>query len=112
MCPSDREAPAANSVDEIASGRLATESIAHSANGLDQTFVTARADLMPHSADVDVHGALFHKNVVSPDFVEKLGAAVDPVGMSHEEMQQAKLGSLEIDFLTVAGNPVRGRIQP
>src|SRR5437773_7988426 len=67
---------------------------------------------LPHSSDVDVHGALLHKNVVSPDFVEKLGATVDPIGVSHEKMQQTKLGSLEIDFLTVTGNPMCGRIQP
>jgi len=32
--------------------------------------------------------------------------------MSHEEMQQAKLGGLEIDFLAVAGDPMCGRIKP
>ena len=80
--------------------------IATSAPGL---FV---GEHLPHSADVNVHGALLHKDVIPPDFVEKLGAAVDPIRVSHEEMQQPKLGSLEIDFLTVTGNTMRGRIQP
>src|SRR5258708_20575955 len=31
--------------------------------------------------------------------------------MSHEEMQQAELGGLEIDFLAVAGDPMRGNGQ-
>ena len=93
------------------SGRLAEEAVAHTAHGLDQSFVTARGEHLPHSANVDVHGALLDENMVPPDFVEKLGAAVDPIGVSHEEMQQAKLGGLEIDFLAVAGDPVRGRVK-
>src|SRR6059058_412198 len=90
----------------------AAEAVTHSAHGLDQTFVAAGGEDLSHSADVDVHGALLHEDVIPPDFVEKLGAAVDPIRVSHEEMQQPKLGSLEIDFLTVTGNTMRGRIQP
>src|SRR5439155_19696304 len=71
-----------------------------------------RGEHLLHSGDVDVNGGFLHKVVVSQDFVAKLGAAVDPIRVSHEKMQLTKLGSLEIDFLTVTGNPMCGRIQP
>ena len=94
------------------SGRFAQESVPHSAHGFDHSLVTAWGEHLPNSANVDIHSALLHKNVVAPDFVQKLGAAVNPVGVGHEEVQQTKFGGLEIDFLAVAGNPMRGRIKP
>src|SRR6266571_5564040 len=67
--------------------------------------------LLPQSANVDVNGALFDKNMIAPDFIKKLGTAVDPIGVSHEEMQHAKLGGPEIDLAPAASNSVCGRIK-
>ena len=36
---------------------------------------------------MDIHGALFHKDMVTPDLVKQLRAAVYALDMCHEEVQ-------------------------
>ena len=41
---------------------------------------------------MDVYRAFFHKNVITPDLIQQLGAGKYALGVCHEEMQQAELG--------------------
>src|SRR5439155_14009122 len=50
--------------------------------------------------------------MVAPYLIEKLCTVVDPVGVSHEEMQHTKLGGSEINFVGTSGNPVRSGVKP
>ena len=51
---------------------------------------------------MDVDGALLDEDVVAPDPVEQLGAAVHALGMGHEEVQQPELGRADLDLAALA----------
>src|SRR5258706_4198818 len=72
--------------------------IAEPAHGLDRLVVAGRRQALSKSADVNVHGALFHERVIAPYLVEELGAAEDAADVGHEEMQQTGFAGPLFDF--------------
>src|SRR3569623_1382015 len=66
---------------------------------------------LAEAADVHIHGPLLHVNVAAPYPVQQLAAAVNPLGMGHEKMQQAELGGAERQIITLAGAALAGSIQ-
>ena len=44
--------------------------------------------------------------MVAPDLVEQLAAAVDPLGVGHEEVQESELSGPEFECLAIAQHPV------
>ena len=57
---------------------------------------------------MDIDGTLFDKDVVAPDLVEQLRAAVYALDVRHEKVQQAKFGRAELERLAVAEDAMRG----
>ena len=58
-----------------------------------------------------VYRALFHIDIRTPYPIEQLRAAVNAVGMCHQEVQQAVLGGTESNIVAVRRNTVAGRIE-
>src|SRR3546814_7776659 len=73
-------------------GRPGRETIARAADGFDPVFVSAGFQRLAQAPNVYVHGPFFDEYVVSPYLVQKLAPGENPLGMSHEEMQEAKFG--------------------
>src|SRR5258706_13968869 len=84
--------------------------IAEPAHGLDRLVVAGRRQALSKSADVNVHGALFHERVMAPYLVEELGAAEDAADVGHEEMQQTEFGGPQFDFAAAGSDAARPRI--
>ena len=65
---------------------------------------------LAQAPDVDVDRALLDVDVVAPDLVEQLRAAVHALGVRQEEVQQAELGRAErAPAVPSTGDAVRGR---
>jgi hypothetical protein len=52
----------------------------------------------PEALNVDVHRALLNEDMVTPDAVEQLGAAVHALRVGHEEVQHSELGRPHAHF--------------
>jgi len=68
-------------------------------------------ECLAQPAYVNVDGPLLDKDVIAPDFVEQLGAAVDALRMGHEEMQHPELGRTPVDVATGGADAMRDRIE-
>lgn len=75
---------------------LGGKPIAAAAHGLDMPVMTRRKQGLPKPPNVDINGAFLDKNMVSPDMVQQLAAAMDTLGMGHKKMQQPKLGRAQL----------------
>src|SRR5262249_10482157 len=95
----------------LRSGQLAQETIAGTPDGLQQRVVARGMERLTQPPDVDVHRALFNEDVIAPYLVEQLRAAVHPVGMGHEEMEQPELRGSELDLCPLRGDAVRRRVE-
>src|SRR5258708_9074889 len=69
-------------------------------------------ECLAQPAYVHVYRPLLDKDVIAPDLVEQLGAAVDALRMGHEEMQHPELGRPHVDVATGGGDAQRARLQP
>ena len=58
-------------------------------------------DLLAQAADVDVHGPYVTRVFIAPDDVEEVFAAVDLVGVEHEELEHIKLLGCQIDLFAI-----------
>src|SRR5574341_1989597 len=88
------------------------ESVAHAAHGVDQPVASCPRERLAQLADVHVHRALLDAHLLAPALVEQTGAAVDPPGPGHEEMQHAEIDISKLDFAPVAGHPAHGAVDP
>src|SRR5689334_46761 len=66
---------------------------------------------LPQPANVHVDRALLDEYVIAPDLVEELRAAVDPVRMGHEEMEQTEFGGAQLDPRAPRRDAVRRRVE-
>src|SRR5689334_2568971 len=87
------------------------EPVAGAADGLDHVLAFDRRERLAQPLDVDVDRALLDEHVVAPDAVEQLRAAVDALGVRHQEVQQLELGRADPDLAAVADDPPRRRIE-
>ena len=69
-------------------------------------------ECLAQPAYVHVDRPFLDKDVIAPDFVEQLGAAVDALRMGHEEMQHPELGRPQSDVATGGADAMRDRIEP
>ena len=90
----------------LLSERLGGEAVATAPNRLDVPVVGRRGERLAQPADMDIHSALFHIDMVAPDLVEQLAAAVDPLGVGHEEVQEPELSGPEFERLAIAQHPM------
>src|SRR4051812_6340639 len=72
--------------------------VAGTADGLDQRRRLDRRQRLAQALDVDIDGALLDEDVVAPDAVEQLPAAVDALRVCHQEVQQPELGRADLDL--------------
>ena len=73
--------------------------------------VSARLQRLAQATNMDVYRAFFHKNVITPDLIQQLGAGKYALGVCHEEMQQAELGRPNGQRHALAGQAVRAGVQ-
>ena len=57
-------------------------------------------------ANVNINRAFFNEDMVAPDMIEKLVAAMDALGMGDEEVKKSKLGGAKLQGASVAANTV------
>ena len=69
-----------------------------------------RFQCLAQAADVHVDGAFLDVDAAAPDVVEQLGAAVNALGMGHEEVQQAVLGGPDRHRRAGGEHAVRGAV--
>src|SRR5260370_42582799 len=69
-------------------------------------------ECLAQPAYVHVDRPFLDEDVIAPDLVEQLGAAVDALRMGHEEMQHPELGRPEIDVAAGGADAMRDRIEP
>src|SRR5205807_4557902 len=88
--------------------RTAVKQVAGPAHGLQMRRVfRVSFDLLPQSADINVHAARRHKAIAAPHGVESLVAREDLVGPRSEVIQQAELKRTEGDRLARSRHLVR-----
>ena len=76
LCPLEHGRDAGRRLDR----QVAPEAVAHAAHGFEQVLVAGGLEGLAQAADVHVDGTLFHVDVVAPDLVEQLRAAIDAAG--------------------------------
>jgi hypothetical protein len=74
------------------------------------TVVTGGCQGLAQPSDVNIHGPFFHKDMVTPDVVQQLAAAVNTLWVGHEEVQQPELGWAQFQGLTTTRDPVSLRV--
>ena len=85
--------------------------VAGAPHGLDQAIVPGRFERRAQTADMYVNRAVFDKYMVTPNLIEQLCSGIHPLGMGHEEMQQAEFRWPQLNWSVVAGDPVRRRVE-
>src|SRR6266704_4435546 len=91
--------------------RHAPEAITGSAHRFHQRVVFGGFERLAQPAYVHVDRPFLDEDVIAPDLVEQLGAAVDALRMGHEEMQHPELGRTEVDVATGAADAMRDRVE-
>src|SRR6476646_4705583 len=87
------------------------EPVPAAANGFDHPVGAERLERHAQAADVHVDRALLDIDVIAPDQVEQLRAAVDALRTCHEETQQAKLRRAKRDLAAADGHAMRDRVE-
>src|SRR5258708_37188833 len=92
--------------------QYAPEAITGSADRFHQRIMFGGFERLAQPAYVHVDRPFLHEDVIAPDLVEQLGAAVDALRMGHEEIQHPELGRAEIDVAAGGADAMRDRIEP
>ena len=50
----------------------------------------ARFQSFAKPSNMDIDGSLFNEHVISPDLIEQLRSAMDPLRMGHKKVKQTK----------------------
>src|SRR5690606_2990229 len=87
------------------------KTIARATNRFNMFVVSARLQRLAQATNMDVYRAFFHKDVITPDLIQQLGAGKYALGVCHEEMQQAELGRPNGQRHALAGQAVRAGVQ-
>ena len=74
--------------------------------------MAGRRQPLAQPSDMDVHRALLDEDVIAPDLVEQLGAAVHALRMGHQEVQHAELDVAQLDVPPVARDAAQAGIEP
>src|SRR3972149_1740843 len=90
---------------------LVRETIANAAHGLDESIEAMGGQGPAQAADMDVDRPLPDEAILPPALLQQLGAAVYPLGMGDEEMQQAGFRGTYVHLGALCGDPVGDRVQ-
>src|ERR1700734_1512358 len=91
--------------------RSRRKAIAGPAHGLYQPIIAVVVECLAQTPDMHVDRALLDVHIATPDPVEQLFTAIDPLGVRHEEFQQAILGRTERDGALADHDAMPGAIQ-
>ena len=97
--------------DFATSVRERRKPVARSAHGANELVLTERRERDAKPADVDIDRALFDIDVTAPHAIEKLRAAVNAIGMQHEELEEPIFGRPERDLGFAYGDLMASRIE-
>src|SRR5882672_8728814 len=119
MASARRQSRAAQLCQRRASGARLTrelcerapEAITGSADRFHQRIMFGGFECLAQPAYVHVDRPLLDEDVIAPNLVEQLRAAVDAFRMGHEEMQHPELGRTEVDFATGSADAMRDRVE-
>src|SRR5258706_4404216 len=89
----------------------APEAITRSTDRLHQGIMFGGFECLAQPAYVHVDRPFLDKDVVAPDLVEQLGAAVDALRMGHEKVQHPELGRTQVDVAAGGADSMRDRVE-
>src|SRR5882672_11786388 len=87
------------------------ETVAETANGLNELVAPERLEQLAETANVDVHGSMTGLDVLGPGAAQELVAAEHPPLVLQEEGHQPKLRGRELDELSIHRQAVHGLVE-
>src|SRR5258708_36798075 len=87
--------------------QYAPEAITGSADRVHQRIMFGGFECLAQPAYVHVDRPFLDEDVIAPDLVDQLGAAVDALRMGHAEMQHPELDRPQVDAAPAGRVPIR-----